>query len=294
MRIDLELLQDAIDIHLHTGPSLFPRLMDATETAISARSAGLRGIVIKNHHISTVDRGYFVEKSIPEIDVFGGINLNYSSGGLNPFAVDSALKLGAKIIWMPSVDAYNHSIHFGELGKYGARLNYNKPEIYNSVNGIKILDIDGRLKPKVEKILDLVSDQNAVIGTSHLDVSESKVLVKEATKRNIKVVVNHVGFVTASLSIEDQRWLAKQGAFLELCYSSLSPAWGCISINKVVDMLREVGAEHYILASDLGQLHNPSPPEGLRIYIMLLLERGLKPEEIKVMVKDNPEMLLGL
>jgi hypothetical protein len=268
--------------------------MDATETAKSARSAGLRGIVIKNHHISTVDRGYFVEKSIPEVEVYGGITLNYSSGGLNPFAVDSALKYGAKIIWMPSVDAYNHSIHFGELGKYGARLNYNKPGIYNAVNGIKILDDDGMLKPEVEKILDLVSDQNAVIGTSHLDISESKVLVKEARKRNVNIVVNHVGFITASFSIEDQKWLAKKGAFLELCYSSLSPAWGCISIDKIMDMLRKVGTEHYILASDLGQLHNPSPPEGLRIYIMLLLERGLKPEEIRLMVKDNPEKLLGL
>ncbi|MCW4036773.1 MAG: hypothetical protein NWE75_06235, partial [Candidatus Bathyarchaeota archaeon] len=81
---------------------------------------------------------------------------------------------------------------------------------------------------------------------------------------------------------------------LELCYSSLSPAWRSTSIEEVVEAIRTIGPEHYILASDLGQVHNPPPPEGLRIYIAMLLERGFDPEEIRLMVKDNPERLLGL
>ena len=93
MRQDIELLKDAFDIHIHTGPSVFPRLMDALDTAKSARNAGMRGIVIKNHHTPTVDRGYFVHKAVPEVVTFGGIVLNYSAGGLNPFAVEAALLL---------------------------------------------------------------------------------------------------------------------------------------------------------------------------------------------------------
>jgi predicted metal-dependent TIM-barrel fold hydrolase len=88
--------------------------------------------------------------------------------------------------------------------------------------------------------------------------------------------------------------MASKGAYLELCYSSLSPAWRNITIDEVAGAIRAVGPEHYILASDLGQVHNPPPPEGLRIYIMMLMERGFSPEEIRVMVKDNPEKLLGL
>jgi hypothetical protein len=68
--------------------------------------------------------------------------------------------------------------------------------------------------------------------------------------------------------------MADQGAFMELCYSSLSPAWRSASIDEVMQVVKEVGPQHYILSSDLGQIHNPPPPEGLRIYIRLLLERG--------------------
>ena len=294
MRFDLDLLKGAIDLHLHAGPSVFPRLMDAVETSKAARASSMRGIVIKHHHIPTVDRGYFVHKAVPEVEVYGGVTLNYAAGGLNPFAVDSTLKLGGKIVWMPSVDALNHKRHFGELGKYGSRLDYDKPGIYRDAEGITILDGEDRLKPEIGQILDIIADHNAAIATSHLDLEESKALVQEARRRNIKTVVTHVNFVTSSLSTENQQWMAEKGAYLELCYSSLSPAWRSTSIDKVAETIREVGPEHYVLASDLGQVHNPAPPEGLRIYICLLLERGFDPEDIRVMVKENPEKILDL
>ena len=55
-RIDLELLKGAIDTHIHAGPSIFPRLMDAVEVAEAARAYGMRGIVLKHHHTPTSDR----------------------------------------------------------------------------------------------------------------------------------------------------------------------------------------------------------------------------------------------
>jgi hypothetical protein len=295
LRQDIELLEGAIDTHLHAGPSVFPRLMDAVEAARVAKAAGLRGIVIKHHHTPTVDRAYFVHEAVPDVEVYGGVTLNYAVGGLNPFAVDAALKLGGRVVWMPSVDALNHTRHFGELGKYGSRLDYDKPVMYEKARGITVLDEEGNLDPRVEQILDLIADADAAVATSHLGFEESKALVDEARRRGvIKIVATHVKFVTASLSVEEQRWMAERGVFLELCYSALSPAWRSISIDEVVEDIREVGPEHYILASDLGQVHNPPPPEGLRIYIMMLLERGFEPEEISVMVKENPERLLGL
>ena len=294
MRLDLELLEGAVDAHVHAGPSLFPRLMDAHETALAVRKAGMRGVVIKHHHVPTMERAYFVNKAVPEVEVVGGVTLNYAAGGLNPFAVDAALRLGGRIVWMPSADARNHVRHFGELGNYGSRLDYDKPKIYEGKQGITVLDDDGNLVPPVHEILDLVSDTDAAIATSHLDLDESRALVSEARRRKIKTLVTHVAFVTASLSVEDQRWMAEKGALLELCYSSLSPAWRCAHIDDVAAAIREVGPEHYVLASDLGQVHNPSPPEGLRIYTMMLLERGFTPEELRAMLKDNPEKIFGL
>jgi hypothetical protein len=268
--------------------------MDAEETTKAVRAAGMRGIVIKHHHTPTVERAYFVNKAVPEVEVIGGVTLNYAMGGLNPFAVDAALKLGGRVVWMPSVDAKNHVRHFGDLGKYGSRLDYEKPAFYQRKKGITVLDDEEELVHPVHEILDTIANANAAIATSHLDLKESKALISETNKRKIKTVVTHVAFVTTSLSVDDMEWMAEKGALLELCYSSLSPAWRCASIDAVADMIRKVGPEHYILASDLGQVHNPPPPEGLRIYVMMLLERGFTPEEIRVMLKENPEKLLNL
>ena len=42
---------------------------------------------------------------------FGGIVLNNSVGGLNCNAIDAAIAMGAKIVWMPTVSAKNHMDH---------------------------------------------------------------------------------------------------------------------------------------------------------------------------------------
>jgi hypothetical protein len=195
---------------------------------------------------------------------------------------------------MPSADSSNHFRHFGEIGKYGTRLDYKKPQIYDDVGGITILDSEGKLFPRVHEILDVIADADAAVATSHLNLNESRALVKEARRRGIRAVVTHAKFITASLTVEDQKWMADQGALIELCYSSLSPSWRNASIDDVAREIREVGPEHYILASDLGQVHNPPAPEGLRIYVMMLLERGIEYDEIRAMVKGNTEKLLGL
>ncbi|MBS7637631.1 hypothetical protein KEJ49_01900 [Candidatus Bathyarchaeota archaeon] len=294
MREDLELLKGALDIHVHAGPDLFPRLLDAFEAAEAARAAGLRGIVLKHHHIPTVDRAYLASRAVRGVEIYGGLTLNYAIGGLNPFAVDAALKLGARVIWMPTVDARNHKRCFGELGRYGSRLSYGRPGFYEEAEGISIMR-GGELDPRLRPILDSIAEADAALATSHLSAEESKVLVEEALRRGVRrIVVTHVDFSTSNLSIEDQTWMAERGALLELCYSSISPAWRCSSIDRSVETIRRVGVENYIISSDLGQVHNPPPPEGLRVYISLLLEHGFRAEDIRVMVKENPERLLGI
>ncbi len=294
MREDLELLKGALDIHVHAGPDLFPRLLDAFEAAEAAGASGLRGIVLKHHHIPTVDRAYFASRAVRGVEVYGGVTLNYAVGGLNPFAVDAALKLGARIIWMPTVDARNHKRCFGELGRYGSRLSYGRPGFYEEAEGISIFD-GGDLDPRLGPILGSIAESDVALATSHLSAEESKVLVEEALRRGVRrIVVTHVDFSTSNMSIEDQIWMAERGALLELCYSSISPAWRCSSIDRSVEAIRRVGVENYIISSDLGQVHNPPPPEGLRIYISLLLEHGFRAEDIMVMVKENPERLLGI
>ncbi|MGB9622546.1 MAG: DUF6282 family protein [Candidatus Bathyarchaeia archaeon] len=115
----------------------------------------------------------------------GGIVLNYAVGGLNPYAVDAAIRLGAKIVGMPSIDARNHKKHFVEIGGFGGRLGYEKPFFYDKSEGTKIMDERG-LDPRLTTILRLIAEANVALATPHLSFEESKLLVKQAVRSNVK------------------------------------------------------------------------------------------------------------
>ena len=113
---DRKLLQGSIDIHVHGIPSLFPRLLDNAQCATQVKEVGMKGIIIKTHHGFTADRVYWITKMVEGIDVFGCVTLNSSVGGLNPYAVETAIAYGAKIIWMPTLSAKNHLDQLDETG----------------------------------------------------------------------------------------------------------------------------------------------------------------------------------
>ncbi len=59
-------------------------------------------------------------------------------------------------------------------------------------------------------------------------------------------------------------------------------------------MVKDVGPARTILSTDLGQLHNAPPWEGLRFFVQLILENGVKPQEIETMLHKNSARVLGL
>src|SRR3546814_5522009 len=42
------------------------------------------------------------------VDLLSGVALNNSVGGINRYAVDHSIKLGGRIVWMPTFSAANH------------------------------------------------------------------------------------------------------------------------------------------------------------------------------------------
>src|ERR1051325_8180798 len=99
-------LTGAIDIHAHTDPDGVPRSIDAIDLAKLAKSRGMRSIVLKNHYEPTASLAYIVRKEVPGIDVFGGISLDLTVGGVNPAAVEWMTKVKGgygKVVWLPTL-----------------------------------------------------------------------------------------------------------------------------------------------------------------------------------------------
>lgn len=287
------LLHGAIDLHQHAAPSLFERITDDFGLATEARLRGMRGVLLKAHEQDTTGRAFLVRKQVPGVEVFGGIVLNWIAGGLNPYAVEASIKLGARMVWMPTLSAQQHIDFFG--GSHFGRSMVAKTPIRAARQGIRILDEHGELTGETQDILGLIAEADICLSTGHLSPQEIKLLVREAKKAGVKkILVTHPDLKLSGVSIDEQKALAAEGALLEKDLIAMMPAWQSVSLEEMAKSIREVGPRHCVLGTDFGQLHHPPPAEGLRVFIQMLLERGITPDEIRTMVATNPARLLGI
>jgi len=65
-------------------------------------------------------------------------------------------------------------------------------------------------------------------------------------------------------------------------------------VKQVAEQIQSLGADHCIISTDFGVYTLPEPVEGFREFIACLLDLGLPADEIRKLVKTNPERLLGL
>jgi microsomal dipeptidase-like Zn-dependent dipeptidase len=253
----------------------------------------MNGFVLKSHVWPTVGRAYHLRKRFPEIDIFSSITLNSTAGGLNPMAVESAAKQGAKVVFMPTWSAAN-DLRRGGFCKY--MQSYLKCfELLRPEDGITILDSNGRLRPEVKKIVQIAKEYELVIATSHISPEESLALAEGANQVDLwPVIFSHPDSHSVGGTIDDIRKMVERGAFVEFCAVGMMPAFQRIHPRQVVETVREVGAEHCILSTDFFFDWSPPPPEMLRMAIATLLTMGLSEEETRFLVQINPARILRI
>ena len=286
-----ELLRGSIDVHVHSGPGVIPRSLDHFEAVQHCIHAGMRALVVKDQHGMTCNQVYFLKKYLfkdSPIQIFGGITLNNATGGINVFAVDTAITYGAKIVWMPTVSAKNHiEWHKKETSFFTQYERKDFPEA-----PLTILDGEGKLLPQVSQICKLIAKADIILGTGHLYLKEIKLLVDEALKQGVKkILMQHPQFVV-NASIDDMIQFANKGVFIEQSYGGRIS--GKLSKEDLVELIRNVGAERMVIGSDLGQMGRIYPVQGFRDCIKELLEAGIKEGEIDFMLRRNPAKLLNL
>ena len=280
------LMSGSIDMHLHPGPDAFKCRVDALEAASLAKQAGMKAIVIKNHFYPTAPIAMMVNQLVPDFTVFGSVCLDYEMGGLNVHAVDYSARAGARVVWMPTFSSTNSIAKMRELG------------LPLKGEGYSILDEKGQLVPEISPILDIIKQYDMVLASGHMSPTETFALEEKARKLGInKFVVTHPldhEFFSQAFSKQDLIQLAKNGAFIECTFLAFQASEFRHDPAEMVDVLRTVGAERCIVSTDLGQSFNPLPVEGLRMFLITLLKYGVTEDEIRLMIKTNPEKLLGL
>jgi hypothetical protein len=273
-------LDGVIDIHVHTAPDSVPRSIDAIDLAKLAESRGMRAIVLKNHYEPTASMAYLVHKIVPDLQVFGGIDLNLSVGGMNPIAVEKmAITTGhlGKFVWMATYDTRAQVIASKEQRPFVA------------------VSRDGAILPETKAVIAMIAKYNLVMATGHNSPDDDLLLIREARKQGIThIVVTHAILSPTSMTIPQMQEAASLGAYIEFVYNGLIGGSKQFDFADYAKAIRAVGVEHCILSSDMGQPANPLHPDGLQLFFAGLEKQGLTQPEIDQMSKVNPARLLSL
>jgi hypothetical protein len=288
-----ELLVGAVDLHCHSGPAAMPRTLDHHEALLDCAEAGFRALVYKDHFYLGTAHAMILEKLFPQLGVklFSGIVLNNASGGINPHAVDHAAKLGAKIVWMPTLSAANHIEQITGQGKTFPK---TAKKMLDPIP-LRATDANGQLTDATKQVLDVIAEADIILAGGHLDAAEMIQVFEEAKRRGVKrLLVNHPTYLIGCTD-DDIRALVAIGAHIEhsICMwvegksKKFTP-------EEMVHLIEVAGVDRTILSSDLGLLGGPKPVEGFRQMVRLLLDQGVSKADIRKLVSTNAARLAAL
>ena len=273
-----ELLKGGYDLHVHPSPSHFNRSLDDFDLVRQCDEAGMAGAMIKSHYDVTAGRAIVANKYAgAKAKLYGGMVLNWPVGGLNPYAVAAGLKMGVRIVWMPTRDSEN-CLKYGHMnGDF-----FDRPPI-------SIWDENGKLKPVLDDIFALVKEHNAWLATGHLSVEESLLLCKEARAQGVNTIMTHPDWSRTTMPLEQQLQLAKMGVLIEKVWLNVSK--NLISAPDMAHSMKVLGAENVYMVTDLGQAGGQRPVDGMREFVSTMLDQGIAPEAIKTMLCTNPHRI---
>ena len=277
LTLHAQTLEGAIDMHAHGAPDGTPRKLDVLDLARTAKAAGMRAIVIKNHYEPTASLAYVVRKAVPGIEVFGGISLDLTVGGVNPAAVEWMTKVEGhygKVVWLPTFDSESQVKITGDKRPFAP------------------VTRDGKILPETLAVIDVAAKHDLVLEMGHSAPEESLLIVPEAKRRGVKnVVVTHaMASPGGSMSLDQMKAAAKAGALLELVYAPITDE----QLTKEAEAIKAIGAASFVLSSDLGQPPNPLHTDGLLALYKGLMAHGVSAADIDLMSRKNPARLLGL
>jgi uncharacterized protein DUF6282 len=282
-------IRGLIDFHTHAAPDVFGRAVDDDELAAQAAARQMEAVVFKNHVALTADRAWLARKHVPGVKVFGGIVLNGAVGGINTQAVEWMWRMQGghgRVVWFPTFDADNHVRRAG-----------------TAPSGICVVDERGAVLPAVREVFKVCASQRLVIHTGHSSAEQALTLIAAAREAGCdRIVVTHAQFDVVGMNEAQMKDAASLGAKMELCALGMlvgpeAPLeWmrhsQRVPIADTAACIRSVGARHFVLGTDLGQTGNPTPADGLQMFVAALAGAGISREQIQTMGSQIPGALL--
>lgn len=283
-----DLVHGYVDLHVHTAPDVFGRALDDDEAALSARRAGMGGVVLKNHVAETASRAELLARR-HGVEAWGGVVLNRAVGGVNPDAAETVARIEGgrgRVVWLPTIDAGNHRRFLG-LGD----------------DGLEVV-VNGRPTPELERVAGVCAQRDLALCTGHTSADDALVVAELARARGVRCCITHGLFPIVGMTEAHVRRAAELGAVVELCAigTLMGPAahvawmrsWGLVDAETCARYVATFGARTFLVSSDLGQSGNPIPADGIRRFVAALASLGVSREELDLLGRGVPRRLLGV
>lgn len=292
-----DLLEGTIDMHLHVAPSLMARKCDIADLVLRCEQFGYKAVVHKDHHMMTGPGCTIVNEHVNKggkCKAIGAVCLNNTNGGLNPYAVLSAISAGCHVVWLPTVSAQNHI----DAVLKGTSF----PKLANGVvikeEAIRLVDESGAVRKEIVEILEILKEHpDVVLATGHGDCYEINTVIEQACKMGMQkqVMVDHPDFMLNTPDDLLKHWV-ELGVWIEwvgtmYCEISRHHSW---TYEQMAANIRKTGVEQVIISTDFGQKDNVDPVKGLDNVLDGLLRQGFSKEELRLMTSVHPASVLGL
>ena len=273
------LMQGAYDLHTHNAPSHFKRATDAFSLLREADKYGMSGVLLKSHYECSADVAYLTNMYAgTKAKAYGSLTLNWTVGGINPYAVEAAVKKGIRYIWMPTLDTENN-MSFGRL-----------PIEFFDRPGITVFDENGALKKSVYDVMEVVRKHGAYLATGHLRADEAIAVCKVGRELGVNMIMTHPDWSRTVVPLDQQIAAAKNGVLVEKVWFNVKE--GNISERKMAESIRQIGPDNVFMVTDRGQYGHKLPPEALSDFIECMLEEGISENAIRMMVHNNPKRIV--
>lgn len=287
-------LHGAVDVHVHACPHLNGRSQTVFEVVRAAAAAGMRGLGLMDNFQNSAGYAALAMRELGHlgVDVFGGLIMQPTAGGVSLEAARTALGYGyapgegARFLSLPT----HHTKAIARLeGRTGLYL--------DSAFGVPDA---GPLPDPIPALLDLCAEHDVVFDCGHVSGPEAVRLAEEARARGVTRLRTHGnGYDEDAI-----RAIVALGGYAEFSLFELTQAAQVglthvdhekhraqgRTIGEVAPRIRAAG-NRAIASSDAGIYLLAPPVESFRQFLCLLEAEGFSPEDIRRMACVNPSTL---
>lgn len=293
-----QLLQGAIDCHVHCAPHLNGRSVNVFEAVRQAAAAGMRGIGIMCNFQNTSGYAALANQELGHLGchAFGGVIMQPTAGGVTLEVAKAAIGYGygpgtgARFVSLPT----HHT-------RYIAEREGRSPAFLETTFQVPP---SGKVPDPVPAIMELCAEKDVVFDCGHVSGREAVALAEEAKRRGVRRLRTH-----GNRYAEDEiAAIARLGGYVEFSFFILTHATqvglthvdeekhriaGGATIHDFAPRIRAAG-QTAILSSDAGVFLLPPPAEAFREYLLLVESVGFTEAEIRRMTATNPAALFGI